>query len=134
VGVVSAGNTPAGHYSRVLPNGLVVASAEAAHADQLEALQRVVFPTLADDERFKAAHYRKHLELFPEGQFVGLDGDRVVAGAGLRFAVNDAWWLYGDVEVQTILPRTVVGSDLDLGNGTYRLTLVNLGAHVQRRF
>jgi long-chain fatty acid transport protein len=62
------------------------------------------------------------------------DGDRIVAGAGLRVAVNDAWWLYGDVEVQTILPRTVVGSDLDLGNGTYRLTLVNLGAHVQRRF
>ena len=38
-----------------------------------------MFPTLADEERFKAAHYRKHLELFPEGQFVGLDRERVVA-------------------------------------------------------
>jgi GNAT superfamily N-acetyltransferase len=68
-----------GHYHRVLPNGLIVASARPDHAEALEALQRVVFPTLADEERFKAAHYRKHLELFPEGQFVGLDGSRVVA-------------------------------------------------------
>ena len=66
-------------YRRLLPNGLVVASARTEHAPALEALQRVVFPTLAEDERFKAAHYLKHLELFPEGQFVGLDADRVVA-------------------------------------------------------
>lgn len=66
-------------YRRVLPNGLVVASAGPEHAEQLERLQTVVFPTLADEERFKAPHYRKHLELFPEGQFVVLDGDRVVA-------------------------------------------------------
>jgi long-chain fatty acid transport protein len=38
------------------------------------------------------------------------------------------------VEVQTIVPRTVVGSDNDLGNGEYRLTLVNVGAHVMRAF
>ena len=66
-------------YRRVLPDGLVIASARPEHAAALEALQRVVFPTLADEERFKAAHYRKHVELFPAGQFVGLDGDRVVA-------------------------------------------------------
>lgn len=68
-----------GSYHRVLPNGLVIASAKPEHAHQLESLQRVVFPTLADEQRFKAAHYLKHLELFPEGQFVGLDGSRVVA-------------------------------------------------------
>ena len=66
-------------YRRVLPTGLVIASAEPVHAAQLEVLQRVVFPTLADEERFKAKHYVKHMALFPEGQFVGLDGDRVVA-------------------------------------------------------
>lgn len=66
-------------YRRVLDDGLVIASARPEHAEALEELQRVVFPTLADEERFKAAHYRKHLELFPEGQFVGLDGNRVVA-------------------------------------------------------
>lgn len=62
------------------------------------------------------------------------DGDRIVAAAGARLRVGDQWTLYGDVEVQTILPRTVTGSDFDLGNGEYRLTLVNLGAHVQRSF
>ena len=66
-------------YRRVLPNGLVIASARPEHAEALEQLQRDVFPTLADEQRFKAAHYRKHIELFPEGQLVGLDGDRVVA-------------------------------------------------------
>src|SRR5262249_62144375 len=66
-------------YRRVLPSGLVIASARPEHAEALEELQRIVFPTLADEERFKAAHYRKHLDLFPEGQFVGLDGGRVVA-------------------------------------------------------
>ena len=69
-------------YHRVLSDSLVVASARPEHAEQLEELQRVCFPTLADDERFKAAHYRKHLELFPDGQFVALDGDRVVGGDG----------------------------------------------------
>jgi len=62
------------------------------------------------------------------------DGDRIVAATGLRLRVGEAWTLYGDLEVQTILPRTVVGSDHDLGNGTYGLTLVNAGAHVQRAF
>lgn len=49
-----------------------------AHAAQLEALQKVVFPTLAADQRFEAKHYLRHMELFPEGQLVVLDGERVV--------------------------------------------------------
>lgn len=48
------------------------------HAERLAELQRIVFPTLAPEQRFSAAHYRKHVELFPEGQFCVLDGDRVV--------------------------------------------------------
>ena len=78
-------------YRREIAHGLVIASARAEHANQLEELQRVVFPTLADEQRFKAAHYRKHLELFPEGQFVGLDGDRVVAAtATIRLSFDFA--------------------------------------------
>jgi 4-aminobutyrate aminotransferase/(S)-3-amino-2-methylpropionate transaminase len=67
-------------YFRKLPDGLVVQHTRPEHASQLEELQRVCFPTLDDAERFKAAHYLKHLELFPDGQFVVLDGD-VVVGA-----------------------------------------------------
>jgi 4-aminobutyrate aminotransferase/(S)-3-amino-2-methylpropionate transaminase len=65
-------------YYRRLPDGVVVMQTRPEHAPQLEQLQRVCFPTLDDAERFKAAHYRKHVELFPDGQFVALDGDRVV--------------------------------------------------------
>lgn len=69
---------PAGSYQTSLPGGIRVVSTAPEHAAALEALQRVVFPTLADEERFKAEHYLKHIELFPEGQFVALDGERVV--------------------------------------------------------
>ncbi len=65
-------------YYRRLPSGLVVLQSRAEHAAQLEELQRICFPTLDDAERFKAPHYLKHIELFPDGQFVVLDRDRVV--------------------------------------------------------
>ena len=68
-----------GRYYRRLEDGLVVMHTRPEHAGQLEELQRVCFPTLDDAQRFKAPHYLKHLELFPDGQFVALDGERVVA-------------------------------------------------------
>lgn len=67
-------------YRQVLKNGVVIASTRPEHAAALAALQDVCFPTLAPEQRFTAAHYRKHLELFPEGQFVALDGGQVVGG------------------------------------------------------
>jgi predicted N-acetyltransferase YhbS len=67
-------------YRHVMKNGMVIASTRPEHAAPLEALQKVCFPTLAPELLLRAAHYRKHLELFPEGQFVALDGDRVVGG------------------------------------------------------
>src|SRR5215813_4985012 len=65
-------------YYRRLSSGIVVMQSRPEHAEQLEELQRICFPTLDDAERFKAAHYRKHIELFTDGQFVALDGDTVV--------------------------------------------------------
>lgn len=53
--------------------GLAVCRTRPEHAAELEELQRIVFPTLSPDERFIAAHYRKHIELFPEGQFCVVD-------------------------------------------------------------
>ena len=108
---------------RELRCGLVVARTAEGYAEQLETLQEVVFPTLADEERFKAAHYRRHVEIFPDGQLVVLDGDHVVGAtstirydfdfdhAGHTFAelLDGGWlgshqpggtWLYGmDVSV-----------------------------------
>jgi GNAT superfamily N-acetyltransferase len=48
------------------------------HVAQLGELQKIVFPTLAPEQRFEARHYLRHIELFPEGQFCVVDGDRVV--------------------------------------------------------
>ena len=65
-------------YYRKLADGLVIAHARPEFAVQLEQLQRICFPTLAEEERFKSFHYIKHMELFDSGQFVALDGDRVI--------------------------------------------------------
>ncbi len=65
-------------YQKQLNNGLIVQHMQPEDASQLEALQRIVFPTLADDELILAKHYLRHLELFPEGQLVIKDGNKVV--------------------------------------------------------
>ena len=63
---------------RRLSDGLAVWRTGPEHVAQLEELQRIVFPTLAPEQRFEARHYIRHVELFPEGQFVVVDGTRVV--------------------------------------------------------
>ncbi len=86
------------------------------HAKGLAALQKKVFPNLSDDEIFKEEHYLAHIKTFPEGQFVILDGDKVIGmsttsrtqyvteshtfleAAGNRVLDNynpDGEWLYG---------------------------------------
>jgi GNAT superfamily N-acetyltransferase len=66
----------------ILDGGLVLHRTQPRHAEGLEALQHIVFPTLADDERFKANHYLHHIAMFPDGQFCAVDtaggGERVV--------------------------------------------------------
>jgi GNAT superfamily N-acetyltransferase len=65
-------------YYKKINDHLVVQHMQPEHVQQLEELQKIVFPTLADDELIKATHYVKHLELFPEGQFVITDKDKVI--------------------------------------------------------
>lgn len=65
-------------FSHELADGLRVVNTTAEHYEQLEALQRAVFPTLAAEELFTAEQYGKHVALFAEGQFVVVDGERVV--------------------------------------------------------
>jgi len=66
------------HYQHALRSGITIASTRPEHAEALEDLQNIVFPTLEDAQRFKARHYLKHIELFPDGQFVALDGGQVI--------------------------------------------------------
>jgi long-chain fatty acid transport protein len=62
------------------------------------------------------------------------DGNRLVVNPGFIYQVSDVISLIGEAKVQTILPREVVTSDLDLANGFYRLTIVLLGGHMQITF
>ena len=73
-------------YADVLPTGIIITNMLPAHATQLEALQRIVFPALAEAELLHADQYKKHLEVFPEGQFVALDADKVIgATTSMRY-------------------------------------------------
>ena len=65
-------------YFKKLRDGLVLMQTQTSHSAQLELQQIACFPTLDDDQRFKGLHYCRHIEIFPEGQFVVVDGDRVV--------------------------------------------------------
>ncbi len=65
-------------FTKTIHNGWIVQNTQAHHAEQLEALQRKVFPALSEAEILTEKHYRKHIEIFPEGQFVVLDGDKTI--------------------------------------------------------
>jgi GNAT superfamily N-acetyltransferase len=87
-------------YFRRLKNGIGIATTRPEHADALARLQETVFPTLASEQRFQAAHYRKHVELFPDGQFVALDADRVVGATStvrLQFDFNHPGHTFADI-------------------------------------
>lgn len=79
-------------------------------------MQELVFPTLSPEERLQAKHYLKHMELFPDGQFVVLDGETIIgmsttiryhlsmedhtffevsAGLWMTTHEKDGDWLYG---------------------------------------
>jgi GNAT superfamily N-acetyltransferase len=57
------------------------------HAAGLEQLQRDCFPTLGAHELMRAEHFLSHCRLFPEGNFVLLDGERVI-GLGSGFLTD----------------------------------------------
>lgn len=68
------------NYQQILPSGIIITHTITQYATQLEALQRKVFPSLAEDELLHADQYKKHIEIFPEGQFVALDKEKVAGG------------------------------------------------------
>lgn len=101
---------------------VTVTQTRAEHVEDLARLQKVVFPTLDESELFTAEKYRKHLELFPEGQFVAIahtERSDIIIGSTSTFrtsfdfdhiqhaytdAIADGWltnhdpqgeWLYG---------------------------------------
>lgn len=66
-------------YFKQISDNLTIQNTAQHHAEALEALQSLIFPTLSPEERMTAQHYWHHLKLFPEGQFVILDGEQPIA-------------------------------------------------------
>lgn len=64
--------------------GIRLVTIRPEHAEALERLQTDCFPTLAPSERMREEHFLSHCRVFPEGDFVALDGERVV-GLGSGF-------------------------------------------------
>ncbi|MCK6580240.1 MAG: GNAT family N-acetyltransferase [Anaerolineae bacterium] len=78
------------HHQVILP--IRVVNIQPEHFAGLAQVQRLAFPTLTDDERYSPEKYAKHIELFPEGQFVALaeirEGEWVCAGSTSTFRTN----------------------------------------------
>jgi GNAT superfamily N-acetyltransferase len=65
---------------------------ERKHIDGAVALQRACFPPPFDEDLlWKAEHLERHLELFPEAQFVALDQGRVVGSASAVRISEQNW-------------------------------------------
>jgi ribosomal protein S18 acetylase RimI-like enzyme len=70
-------------------NDIVIINTRPEHIPCLVDLQIVCYPTLADSSRLKAPHFATHLRLFPEGQWVALDAERVVGmSAGFLYTFD----------------------------------------------
>ena len=57
----------------------ILQTATPEYAKQEAELQKIVFPTLSAEELMTEEQYLRHMEIFPEGQMIVLDGDRVIA-------------------------------------------------------
>lgn len=64
-------------YRKTVDDGIVIMTTQPEHAEQLERLQEIVFPTLAKDSLMRREHYLNHIRIFPEGQFVAIKETRL---------------------------------------------------------
>jgi GNAT superfamily N-acetyltransferase len=65
-------------YYKEVGDGVVITTTQQQHADQLEELQKIVFPTLAKESLMRKEHYLNHIKIFPEGQFVAVKDGKVI--------------------------------------------------------
>lgn len=68
-----------------------IVQSQLSMVEQLEAVQRAAFPTLAEDEIITAAHYAEHIRRFPEGQLavVNTAGQVVACSTDFRTSAVD---------------------------------------------
>jgi GNAT superfamily N-acetyltransferase len=66
---------------------IIITNTRPEHLAALAEHQRICYPTLAEYELMNEQHFASHLRLFPAGQHVALDGDRVV-GQSSTFRIS----------------------------------------------
>ena len=115
-------------YARTLANGIQIRSTRSEDASELEQLQIIVFPTLSDSQRLKARHYLKHIEMFPEGQFVAVDGKHVI-GMTTSIRLSDEF-LHSAHSFDEIICGGYCSSHDDNGEWLYG---VDMGTHPEYR-
>ena len=64
-----------------------IVNIEERYCKALAQLQKDCFPSLGEDEWMTEEHYLSHCRIFPQGDFVALEGEKVV-GAGAGFFTN----------------------------------------------
>ncbi|MEP7288693.1 MAG: GNAT family N-acetyltransferase [Chloroflexota bacterium] len=72
-------------------NVITISNTALVHASMLAAIQKFAFPNLDPEQHLTAAQYRRHIEVFPEGQFVALNGQQAVGSTTtlrLNFNIN----------------------------------------------
>jgi GNAT superfamily N-acetyltransferase len=74
-----------------MPETLTIVQSQLAMVEQLAAVQRAAFPTLAAAELITAAHYAAHIARFPEGQLAVLNeaGEVVACSTDFRTSAID---------------------------------------------
>jgi len=96
------------------------------HARALEELQQIVFPTLSAGERLRAEQYLRHLEVFPEGQFVLT----VTAGRGDEDAPAEVGQL---LEKELVVGMTsTMRTDFDLSDHQHSFSETSGGGWMTR--
>lgn len=66
---------------------LTITTLQPSYFAALEQLQRACYPTLAEAELMRVEHFASQYAVFPEGQIVVLDGERVI-GQGSGFLLD----------------------------------------------
>ena len=67
---------------------LTIINSQLSMVEELEAVQRAAFPTLAEDEIITAEHYAAHITRFPEGQFAVLNAAGQVVACSTDFRTS----------------------------------------------
>ncbi|HEU5090000.1 MAG TPA: GNAT family N-acetyltransferase [Roseiflexaceae bacterium] len=69
-------------------SNIIITNTRPEHLEQLAEHQRICFPTLDPAAWMNVEDFAEHLRVFPQGQHVALDGERVV-GQSSTFRVGD---------------------------------------------